>query len=128
MRDFLPWWKGVGGATSKALNMNASRLPWLRLSGTMFDDVLCLAASASGGPDFSCYTQGGLERSHSMFVKTCSSPVRYLSLWNMLIREPLSAPGAICGGLLSRCTTVFDYPHRRIAFLPSRPVLHFPEA
>ncbi|CAL8460583.1 g112 [Coccomyxa elongata] len=85
--------KGVGGATSKALNMNASRLPWLRLSGTMFDDVLCLAASASGGPDFSCYTQG-----------------------------------AICAGLLSRCTTIFDYPHRRIAFLPSRPVLHSPEA
>lgn len=65
--------KGVGGATSKALNMNASRLPWLRLSGTMFDDVLCLAASASGGPDFSCYTQGGLETSHFIF---CLKPTQ----------------------------------------------------
>lgn len=77
--------QGVGGAHVKALNMNASRLPWLQLSGTMFDEVLCLAASASGGPDFSCYTQG-----------------------------------AICAGLLRRCQTVFDYPHCRIAFLPSR--------
>lgn len=72
--------------------MNSSRLPWLRLSGTMFDEVLCLAAKTSGGPDFSVYTQG-----------------------------------AICAGLLSRCTTVFDYPHRRIAFLPSRTELGLPQ-
>ena len=29
--------------------------------------------------------------------------------------------GAICAGLLARCTTVFDYARARIAFLPSEP-------
>ena len=28
--------------------------------------------------------------------------------------------GAICAGLLARCTTVFDYARGRIAFLPMR--------
>jgi hypothetical protein len=28
--------------------------------------------------------------------------------------------GALCAGLLARCTTLFDYARLRIAFLPSR--------